>query len=35
VCTRAFVNEVNQMNQVISELGPPGSEREAEAAVSA
>ena len=27
VCTRAFVNEVKQMNNVISELGPAGSER--------
>jgi len=26
VCTRAFINEVNAMNQVIAELGPPGSE---------
>jgi coenzyme F420-reducing hydrogenase delta subunit len=23
VCTRAFVNEVNNMNQVLAELGPP------------
>lgn len=23
VCNRAFLNEVNQMNQVLSELGPP------------
>jgi coenzyme F420-reducing hydrogenase delta subunit len=27
VCTRAFVKEVQQMNAVISKLGPPGSER--------
>lgn len=33
VCTRAFVNEVKQMNEVIKELGSPG--REPEAAVSA
>ena len=26
VCTRAFVNEVKQMNDLISELGPPGTE---------
>jgi coenzyme F420-reducing hydrogenase delta subunit len=26
VCTRAFVNEVKQMQEVIRELGPPGSE---------
>jgi coenzyme F420-reducing hydrogenase delta subunit len=24
VCTRAFVNEVNNMNQVLAELGPQG-----------
>jgi F420-non-reducing hydrogenase iron-sulfur subunit len=30
VCTRAFVNEVKQMNNLISELGPPG--RDASAA---
>jgi coenzyme F420-reducing hydrogenase delta subunit len=27
VCTRAFVNEVRQMNDLVSELGLPGSER--------
>ncbi len=27
VCTRAFVNEVKQMNAVIQELKPPGTER--------
>jgi F420-non-reducing hydrogenase iron-sulfur subunit len=27
VCTRAFVNEVNQMNNLITELGPPDRER--------
>src|SRR3974377_2372640 len=27
VCTRAFVNEVKQMNGLITELGPPGQER--------
>jgi len=26
VCTRAFVNEVRQMHDLISELGPPGRE---------
>lgn len=26
VCNRAFVNEINQMNDVVSELGAPGSE---------
>lgn len=29
VCTRAFVNEVKQMNAVIQELGPPGAESRA------
>jgi coenzyme F420-reducing hydrogenase delta subunit len=29
VCTRAFLNEVNMMNDVMAELGPPGSERAA------
>ena len=29
VCTRAFVNEVNQMNAILAELGPPGSEKAA------
>ena len=29
VCTRAFVKEVNDMNQVLAELGPPGSEQAA------
>jgi hypothetical protein len=27
VCTRAFVKEVNNMNEVLAELGPPGSEQ--------
>ncbi len=27
VCTRAFVNEVRQMNDLVTELGPPGKER--------
>jgi F420-non-reducing hydrogenase iron-sulfur subunit len=27
VCTRAFIKEVKQMNDLISELGPPGSEK--------
>jgi F420-non-reducing hydrogenase iron-sulfur subunit len=26
VCTRAFLNEVNQMAAIVKELGPPGSE---------
>jgi len=26
VCTRAFLNEVNQMAALVEELGPPGSE---------
>ncbi len=25
VCTRAFVNEVNKMNEILAELGAPGS----------
>jgi coenzyme F420-reducing hydrogenase delta subunit len=29
VCTRAFVNEVNNMNAILAELGPPGSEKAA------
>jgi F420-non-reducing hydrogenase iron-sulfur subunit len=29
VCTRAFLNEVRQMNELITELGPPGQERAA------
>lgn len=29
VCTRAFVKEVNNMNAVLDELGPPGSEQAA------
>ena len=29
VCTRAFINEVNNMNKVMGELGPPGSEQAA------
>ena len=29
VCTKAFVKEVNQMNQLLAELGPPGSEKAA------
>ncbi|MGA9753558.1 MAG: hydrogenase iron-sulfur subunit [Desulfobaccales bacterium] len=27
VCTRAFIKEVNLMNEVVAELGPPGAER--------
>ncbi len=29
VCTRAFVKEVNNMNEVLAELGPPGSAKAA------
>ncbi len=29
VCSKAFVKEVNQMNQLVAELGPPGSEKKA------
>ncbi len=29
VCTRAFLNEVRQMNDLIAELGPPGQEQAA------
>ncbi len=31
VCTRAFVNEVRQMHDLVSELGPPGREQPATA----
>jgi coenzyme F420-reducing hydrogenase delta subunit len=31
VCTRAFLNEVKQMHDLVSQLGPPGSERPAAA----
>jgi F420-non-reducing hydrogenase iron-sulfur subunit len=31
VCTRAFLNEVRQMNEVVSELGPPGQDQSAAA----
>jgi len=31
VCNRAFINEVKQMNDLITELGPPGQERTAAA----
>jgi F420-non-reducing hydrogenase iron-sulfur subunit len=27
VCTRSFLKEVKQMNEILAELGPPGSER--------
>lgn len=33
VCTRAFLNEVNQMNAVVRELGPPGRESAARGTV--
>ena len=26
VCNRAFINEVNKMNEVVKRLGPPGAE---------
>ena len=29
VCARAFVKEVKDMNQIVEELGPPGSEKAA------
>ncbi len=29
VCTRAFANEVRQMNDLVTELGPPGQEQPA------
>jgi F420-non-reducing hydrogenase iron-sulfur subunit len=29
VCTRAFLNEVQQMSELLTELGPPGRESEA------
>jgi F420-non-reducing hydrogenase iron-sulfur subunit len=29
VCTRSFLKEVKQMNDILAELGPPGSERSA------
>jgi F420-non-reducing hydrogenase iron-sulfur subunit len=34
VCTRAFLKEVKQMNEVVAELGPPGAEGSAAAAVA-
>jgi F420-non-reducing hydrogenase iron-sulfur subunit len=27
VCTRAFLNEIKQMNDIIAQLGPPGTEQ--------
>ena len=35
VCTRAFIKEVKQMNDLISELGPPGPDKPAAAASAA
>ena len=35
VCTRAFIKEVKQMNDLISELGPPGNDKPAAAAGAA
>jgi F420-non-reducing hydrogenase iron-sulfur subunit len=32
VCTRAFIKEVNAMNELINELGPPGPQMEIQAA---
>jgi F420-non-reducing hydrogenase iron-sulfur subunit len=32
VCNRAFLKEVNQMNQIVTELGAPGTENAAAAA---
>lgn len=34
VCTRAFLKEVQQMHDLASQLGPPGSERAAAAGVA-
>jgi F420-non-reducing hydrogenase iron-sulfur subunit len=34
VCTRAFLNEVRQMNDLISELGPPGNDKPAAASAA-
>lgn len=31
VCTRAFLNEVKQMHDLVTQLGPPGSEQPAKA----
>ncbi|MGA7875762.1 MAG: hydrogenase iron-sulfur subunit [Desulfoferrobacter sp.] len=31
VCTRAFIKEVNEMNELIKQLGPPGTETEMQA----
>ena len=31
VCTRAFITEVNDMNELIKQLGPPGTETEMQA----
>ncbi len=35
VCTRAFVNEVRQMNDLVTELGPPGRDKPTAAASAA
>lgn len=35
VCNRAFLREVNQMNQLVKTLGPPFSEAQAQAAAKA
>ncbi len=32
VCNRAFLNEVNQMNNLLAELGPPSADKAAAAA---
>jgi F420-non-reducing hydrogenase iron-sulfur subunit len=34
VCTRAFLKEVQQMNEVVAALGPPGAENSQPAAVA-
>jgi F420-non-reducing hydrogenase iron-sulfur subunit len=34
VCTRAFIKEVNQMNEVVAALGPPGAESSKAAALA-
>ncbi len=35
VCTRAFINEVKQMNDLVTELGPPVNEKAVAATASA
>ncbi len=35
VCTRSFLKEVRQMNELLAELGPPGAERSTSAVAEA